>query len=192
MNRNKRVYIKSAVIVGILLLIIFTVFRYNQVNQEYPKQQVETQTIEKSFSAYGCTVTFSNPQMYLIKDFMREYNLSDEDLKDLRYDSESENYLITVVLNVKSKTAEDMALDKIMEQCSIQSDGFSNFYSIELVDVVSTIPEVKNDTDKSLTIPFSIPKSLFSSKDWEQIEEREFEIALGCYPVKYVVPTDGI
>ncbi len=183
MNNLKKIIIVSIIIISILLSSSFFYF-YKQINDKYPAPIVEEIAIgipfEYSFDKnFQLTVTAFS---ILDSDDLKKLD-EDGDQEMNNDDQERVGYLVK--LKIKNIGKEKSTIEN--QEFIIQSGGFTNgsdmFYATLLnKDVKSGTYDIGEE--RTIVMPFTGVRSLFSKKNWDNIEKLKYELVTSLYPVE--------
>jgi hypothetical protein len=179
---------KNLIIICFILItlsLLFT-FRYLSINQKYPDPINKEHKLNQPIK-YGSfeikTIGYKMMNSSELKDLGSVFNEI-----TTPYDKNIKCVIATV--NIKNSGTEQKNLEVYPFQ--IESGGFSNGIDAALFSVLNgedstLVPILKPNEEKKLLLPFTMIKSQFSKKDWEQIDYRKFQLVLSLYPEKNFV-----
>jgi len=165
--------------------------RFSYINQEYPKQQIQTYQINETLQIKNLEIIVLSSSLYDTINYIKKFEFDTERIDEL---TKSIELIMVAELEIKylGNDAEEgvQLLNDFIETCSIQSNAFSNginFFDISALNPDNTLEKLRSNGNTTVLISFSIPKSLFTAASWGRIHQRDFYLTIGCYPVKNMV-----
>lgn len=174
MKRNKKIIVLAGLLLGIGFA--FCIRKIYLVNQKYP------QTTQVSFQLNE-TVSGENVKFQI--ESAEFWDL--DELQKIDSEFEPEEFAINtqckiLVVGVRFLEAKsELQMKVARDQMILQAETWANGWDLELYCML-------NDTSKPLEVneliylPYGLFENQFRTKEWKQVEEREFEIVTAVYP----------
>lgn len=187
MRRNKYSVITGSVL--LIIILIGCLIRYNNLNEQYQPPTYENYKQNQVVSYNSFAIKASEFEV-----------MNEEDIQDLgpvyedvtTIDGSSIKSIVTEV-RIKNPSSQQMKLE--VYPFVIESGGYSNGIDADLFHVLNKdeatmIPVLDAGEEITLQLPFTMIESQFTDKDWDNIENREFNLVLSLYPVKKTISSN--
>jgi hypothetical protein len=179
---------KGLKILGIVLggvLLIGYVVRVFTLNQKYPQPQVQTFSMNEWADYDGIEVKVTQAQIK-DQDFMVENQLITTAPAPGR-----EAKLLLVTMELKNSSTETAQGRVYLTEA--ESGAWNNGVAAELVSNVnkpgtSLSAPMKSGESKTVVLPFLINHVQMTDTSWVHAESRSYDLVLGLYPTKKIIP----
>lgn len=189
--RNKKIIIP--IIVMIILITILSSFRIYNLNKDYPNPVVIEHSLNEKIDGGNISLTVLDSSMVYnsyIKQLFPEYVDYTENSDGTKVtDEQIRVLLIKTKLTNNSDAEQKFSLVQMNAESLIWANGIDGgLYPLLNPDnnnpMGVTIPPNK---DIEVILPYTIYDLQFQKKDWEEIDNRHFDLAISYYPVKHIV-----
>jgi hypothetical protein len=186
MNNLKKIIITSIIIILIILSVAFFYF-FRQINDKYPASKIEEFAIGVPFEySYDKSFQLTVTDFSILKD--DELRELDEEVEEGMNNNDLERVGYLITLKIKNIGKEKSSIEN--QEFTIQSGGFTNgsdmvYASLLNEDVKSGAYDIGEE--RTIIMPFTAVRSLFSKEHWDNIEKLKYELVTSLYPVEQKV-----
>lgn len=187
----KKKWIVASVAVVVLVAVILFVVNYMRINAKYPDPEVLCFQIGETVDMEGYEFTLTSLKLEG-EERARELVPGYVDAIDAEGNPE-ELKLLLVAIHIKKTTDEDSVLD--LTRVCAESKAWGNGSDFELYLALNQGVGLSNvqlleGEEIDVVFPFTMVRSQFREKEWEQVEERKFYAVLNWYPQKVMLGGD--
>lgn len=178
--KKRKIKIVIYVLGGILLGVFLVCFL--MINSKYKNPTVLSKEI-------GETVDYSNLQFLVVNSgFIPQAQVNELWTKELDIFAGCKGYYVTVTVSNTGTEEKKLSLGnfELVSDAWINGVDMEKFLMLNSEDVKQKFLLKPGDTI-TCTLPFLIVKENFTNRQWEQIEQRKFELVLSLYPFKRVI-----
>ncbi len=179
---------KFKIYIGIFFIVILTTIIGNRIislNQQYPPPTHEKSPLKQpmKFNHFEIKATsfrvINNTDLLQLGSEFEQFTLGHEDFK-----------CVLTELHIKNISSKNLNIEVF--PFTLESIGFSNGINLELFNALNggdavMNPELKPNEEITLQLPFTMIEEQFTKKDWNNVNERTFELVLSLYPVKKTI-----
>lgn len=189
--KNKKLTV-SIVCVLLLGVVIFSSFRIYNLNNKYPNPKIVEYPIGQSISGGGIDIVVEGSELIdgerlkeIVPDYI--YGVKNTDGSELGNDQVR---ILLVNLKITNTTDEpqNMTVCQIYAESLTCANGIdAELYEELNVDKGNPIRiELDPNEEMEVVLPYSFCSRQFKSKDWNNIDNRVFDLSLATYPIKYI------
>lgn len=177
--KHKHIVIIITVMILIAMSSIF-VARFIYINQKYPSPTLETVNLNKPIKYLGFEIKVEKSKLIRADEIKK---ISSKDKLLFQYNSRA----LLVTINLKNTSKEKKKID--ITPFEVESSGWRNAINLELFTEItsngSTMhPTIDAGKEITLVLPFTMLDVQFTKNDWDNIDNRKFDLVLSLYPVK--------
>ena len=177
----------KALIAGIAALCLTGAFTvgYIRINRKYPPPVVEKATVGESLVLRGVEISAEKFELLtpdqvdeLATGYLESAMASMPSLKREEY------RLLLVTIHMKNVSDETQRTET--PTFSAESRAWTNGVNFDLYMFLNKEEDVRTELEPgeeaTIVLPYDVMKMHFWEKDWEQIDERSFEVVVNLYP----------
>ncbi len=183
---------RIAKITAVLAAIVFSGFigfRIYAINKAYPAAKVKSYSMGDKFDFHGAEISVDGAELCHTSDIIEGYVCDQLDNQNNPL-SNDECKVLIVTITAENKTDEELMLP--FHEVNAESVGWHNGLGLTEFCAVNegiTWPDIKLPAGETTTVKltFNMFSIQFKDKEWERVDDREYDLLFSEYPVKTVV-----
>ena len=185
--------VRIAVLIAAVFLISLWGIRVYKINQDFPQVQMQMEEACEWYSWKNDIFLRVEKGIVMDDAAIRTYpGISQDVLKPYGMK------ILWVQYSLRNDGGEDRIVD--MLDLDVETSGWSNIPDPELCHEMSewnTVPidyslgmavRIKSGETVQLQMPYFLSEPLFREHEWENVEQRAYDVPLTLYPVKKMIP----